>query len=165
MKTVASLFSVTCLCLGLSACHSPSGGIMPFSGGSATYWSTESMQKTVTLVDLRTGEELFKMDIPAGKQLVLDFDAEEGDDNVYTPDRMRYEMMERGEKTGKLSNSMTVPNHASRRLDVTLRRGVEYTPASAMRPLRSDEVADRPSWWTAEGGPMPEDKTVQMYDN
>jgi len=165
MKTVASLLAVTGLCLTLSGCYSPSGGIMPFSGGALTYASTESTQKTVTVVDVRTGEEIFKMDIPAGKQLVLDFDADEGDDNVYTPDRMRYEMMDRGDKTGKLGNSMTVPNAASRRVDVTLRRGTEYTPASAMRPLRTDEVADRPSWWTAEGGPMPENKTVEMYDN
>ena len=165
MKTVASLVAVACLCCALQGCYSPSGGLMPFSGGAITYASSESMQKTVTLIDIRTGEEIFKMDIPAGKQLVIDFDSDEGDDNVYTPDRMKYEMMDRGEKTGKLGNSMTVPNAGSRRIEVSIRHGTEYTPASAMRPLRTDEVADRPAWWTPEGGPMPEDKSVQMYDN
>jgi hypothetical protein len=74
-------------------------------------------------------------------------------------------MMDRGKRYGKLGNSMTVPNAASRRLEMTLRQGVEYTAASAMRPLRTDEAADRPSWWTPEGGPMPENRTVEMYDN
>ena len=134
MKTTLPLLTAAIASITLGGCYSPSGGIMPFSGGAYTYTSSETQQKTVTLLDLRNGEEIFRVDIPPGKQLVMDFDKDEGDDNVYTPDRMRYEIMDRGEKTGKLSNSMTVPNSASRRIEVSLRNEVEYTPASAMRP-------------------------------
>jgi hypothetical protein len=149
----------------LAGCHTPSGGIMPFTGGSTTYYSTEMMQKTVTLVDLRSGEVLFAIDVPVGKQLTIDFDKEEGDDPVNRPDLMRWEIMEQGTSIGKLDNQMSVPNAASRRVDVTLRHGPAYAGAQPPRPLRSDETANRPAWWTPEGGPMPEDKAAKLYDD
>lgn len=146
-------------------CYSPGGGFMSHTGGPQTWTSNEMMQKTITMVDLRSNEVFFTIDIPPGKQLVVDFDEGEGDDPVYTPDLMRYAILDQGTKTGKLRNAMTVPNAASRRVEVTLHRGVQYTTAPPELPLRTDQAADRPDWWTPEGGPMPESNVVEMYDN
>ena len=151
--------------LGAGGCHSPGGGWLPMSGGSQTYSSTEMMQKTVTMIDQRTNEVFFSIEIPPGKQLSIDFDKGEGDDPVNTPDLMYYEIMDAGTSCGKLHNSMTVPNATCRLIKVDLRRGVEYAPGKPDRELRTDETADRPAWWTPEGGPMPEDKKTAMYDN
>jgi hypothetical protein len=141
----------------LAACHTPGGGIMPFTGGSHTFYSTETRPVTVELVDLRNKQVVFRMDIPPGRQLSLDFRAGEGDDPVYTPDLMRYHVWEVGTTTGRLRNSLTVPAAWARRLDVSYRPGVEYMTAPPDRELRTDEMEDRPDWWTPQGGEMPVD--------
>jgi hypothetical protein len=149
----------------LTACHSPSGGVMPYTGASTTYYSTEMSHKTVSVIDLRSNSTIFSVDIPPGKQLTIDFDSGEGDDPVDTPDLMRYEIMDLGTRIGTLHNSMTVPNAASRRVDVAIHKGPRYAAQPPQRPLRTDELADRPAWWTPEGGPMPEDNRLGMYDH
>ena len=149
-----------------AGCHRPQGAIIPYTGGSQTYASTERMPKNVELIDTRTGDVVFAMEIPAGKQLSLDFREGEGDDPVYTPDLMRYQVFENGTEIGRLRNAMSVPSAASRRLDVNLRTGPEYVTAAPDRPLRTDELEDRPDWWTPRGGPMPADPTgLTTYDD
>ena len=60
---------------------------------------------------------------------------------------------------------MSVPNAASRRVDMYQRLGPEYMTAAPDRMLRTDELADRPEWWTPAGGELPEDqKGVGNYD-
>lgn len=155
------------VCLAVSilpGCHSPRGGFMPASFGSTTYHSTETSPKTITMIDLRTDEEIFVMDIPPGKQLTLDFVPDGGDDPVYTPDLMRYQVWDIGTSWGRLRNSMTVPPASARRIEVSIRRGIEYREAPPEEQYRVDE-ADRPDWWTPEGGPMPNDHPAEMYDH
>jgi hypothetical protein len=152
----------------MNACHSPDGGtaILSFTGGPQTIQSTETIQKTVRMVDMRSGEVFFSLDIPAGKQLTYDFDRDDGDDPVYTPDLMRYEVKDIGDKTGKLSNAMTVPNANSRRIDVFVRQGILYQNQSAEQAaMRTDQPSDRPDWWSPRGGAMPDDNSRAMYDN
>jgi hypothetical protein len=38
-------------------------------------------------------------------------------------------------------------------------------PPSPDKPLRADELADRPDWWTPEGGPRPKDEAKTLYDD
>ena len=152
------------LCLAAGCVyHSPDGGILPQSGGSHTYYSTQTQPKTVVMTDLRSDEEFFRLEIPAGKQFTFDFLEEEGDDTVNTPDLMRYEIWPIGTTYGRLRNALSVPNAMSRRIDVFLRDG-EYASADPARRLRTDEMIDRPAWWTPEGGPMPEDDETTLYD-
>ncbi|HWB19674.1 MAG TPA: hypothetical protein VG711_05185 [Phycisphaerales bacterium] len=158
------------LALGLSSalitgCYSPEGGWLPHSGGPVTYYSTEEYPKTITLVDTRTNEVLFTMDVPVGKQLSIDFDAGQGDDPVNTPDLMRYSVWDIGTMYGRLGNSLSVPNASCRRVDMSIRPGVEYAQKSKEAQLRTDQESDRPDWWTSKGGPLPEQKTTNMYDN
>ena len=141
--------------LALAGCHQPQGAMFAYSGGSHTFYSTEMQPKSVQLLDLRTNEVVFSMDIPPGKQLSLDFAEGEGDDPVYSPDMMRYEVFDIGTTTGKLRSSMNVPSGSSRRLEMFVRSGPEYVPASSDRALRTDELEDRPEWWTPAGGELP----------
>src|SRR5687767_7821247 len=106
----------------LAGCHKPGGGMVSKTHRPATVGSNQLTQKSVSLIDMRTNEVIFAIDIPPLKQLTLDFEKGAGDDPVMTPDLMRYEIMDRGTTTGKLSNSMTVPDAASRRLDLHVRQ-------------------------------------------
>jgi len=151
-------------CLSLGACHSPRGGIMPSAGGSATYYSTEMRQASVVVIDVRTDEELFVMDIPVGKQLTMSFRSGAGDDPVMRPDLMRWELFDLGTRTGRLHHALTVPNAASRRVDVYFTQGPDYAEAPPEERLRIDEANGRPDWWTPQGGPMPNNSPAEMYD-
>ena len=165
-RTTAMIAAATCVsCVVLAGCHSPKGGFMPNSKSSYTYYSTETMPKSITMIDLRTNEEVFSIDIPAGKQLTFDFVEGAGDDPVYRPDLMRYMIWDIGTSIGKLRRSLTVPASYSRRIEVDIRPGSEYRPADPTRELRSDEMNDRPEWWTPEGGDMPNnDGAITNYD-
>ena len=46
---------------------------MPYTGGSSTYFSYETRPVTITVLDLRTYEEIFTINVPPGKQLTFDF--------------------------------------------------------------------------------------------
>jgi rhodanese-related sulfurtransferase len=149
-----------------TGCYRPQGGLMPYTGAASTYISYETQQKSVQIIDVRSGDVVFSMDIPAGKQLTMDFVEDEGDDPVLSPDLLRYEIFDAGKKTGKLHNVMSVPPAHSRRIEVQVRTGIEYTKPASDRELRTDEVMDRPEWWTPAGGALEEDvRGLHNYDD
>ena len=141
--------------LFFSGCKMYSPGGNPFFNGpdsAATWESTEEFPKTITVIDTRSGEHLFVMEIPVGKQLVVDFETGSGNDPVETPDLMRWEIFDIGTGWGALNNAMTVPNRWSRRLDVAIRPASEYAPRVEDQAMRVDELGEQPDWWTPEGG-------------
>jgi len=147
-------------------CYYTGGGLFSSTGGPQTYQSTELMQKTITMRDTRNGEVFFEVEVPVGKQLVINFDAGEGDDPVNTPDLLYWEIMDQDQVAGRLHNALSVPNGSSRRIDVTLNHSIKYAEGDPhFRSLRSDEMKDRPEWWTPQGGPVPKDERTNMYDN
>ncbi len=166
LKSAGILVLSVMTMLASAGCHLPQGGLFRHTGGSQTYYSTETRPTTITLVDVRTGEALFAMDIPAGKQLTIDFDEGEGDDPVYRPDLLRYQIFDIGTRIGKLRSSLTVPPANVLRIDVSFREGNELRPAPYNPELRADQTANLPDWWTPEGGPLPdEDVKATMYDD
>jgi hypothetical protein len=158
-----SLMLSVAAALILAGCYSPSGGWVKRRGAAVTYYSVESYPATVTIVDTRTDEPFFTIEIPVGNQLTLDFKEGEGDDPVLTPDLMVYQVFPLGTSIGRLRNSVTVPNEYSRRIDVDYRQP-EQTAQSSDQKLRTDELADRPEWWTPGGGQRPEDRSKTLYD-
>lgn len=149
----------------LSGCYYPGGGLFSSTEGPQTYVSTESLQKSVTMVDTRTGEVFFSIDIPPGKQLVIDFERGEGDDPVYTPDLLLYDVFDAGKTTGSLGNSMTVPPAAARRIDMTVVQAPAFRPG-ADGPVSPGEISSAPAWWSPEGGKIDRDYTgVNVYDD
>ncbi|MHC4106724.1 MAG: hypothetical protein ACYSTY_01425 [Planctomycetota bacterium] len=142
----------------MAGCYSPAGGMVPYTGAAQTYYSTERMPKTVTLVDTRNGEVVFAMEIPVGKQLTIDFDSGSGDDPVHRPDLMRYQVFPVGTTIGRLRSSMSVPNAWSRRIDVDVTQETGYTTAPRAPQPRTDQ--DVPPWWKPEAGPPPKRENV-----
>jgi hypothetical protein len=161
----AKLAAMTALMAGgMAGCTHTQGGTMFGSPTSAiTYYSTQPRQKTVTVNDTRTEEPFFSMEIPVGKQLTIQFVEDRGDDPVNTPDMMYYQIWELGTTMGQLRNSMTVPNGASRRIDIKINQGAAYAEAPEDMPLRVDQ--NQPDWWSPKGGPVPESAGKSMYDN
>lgn len=89
------------------------------------YVSRPHEPKTITLIDTRSGEALWTMDVPVGSKLVIDFEADESEGVPERPDLMRWELMNDTDLLGRLDNAMPVPAATARRLDVTLRPGPE----------------------------------------
>ena len=157
------LMALTLTALSVAGCHTPGGTMMSGPTSAITYESTEHLQKSVSIVDTRTEETIFTIDIPAGKQLTIQFQADRGNDPVHTPDLMYYEVWDIGTRMGELRNSMTVPNAVCRRIDVRINQEPTFANAPPDSTLRVDEQP--PEWWTEEGGPVPESKRRSMYDN
>jgi hypothetical protein len=153
------------IAIALTGCHSPGGKGMSATGDSITWYSTEVRPVTIELVDLRNDQIIFQMDVPPGRQLTVDFVPDEGDDPSLTPDLMRYRVWDIGETMGRLTSALTVPTATSRRIDVYYRDGAEYAEAPPERELRTDELIDRPDWWTPEGGELPaNERGLTNYD-
>ena len=157
-----SLLLTTTITLLLGGCFNPRGAFYSHVGQAATYWSTESRPTTITIMDTSTGEPFFTVEIPVGKQLVLDFKEGAGDDDVRTPDLMRYEIFEVGTTIGMLRNAITVPGRNSRRIDVSYRTAPEYAETPSDAPDRVDR--EKPDWWSPKGGPRPTDSAHTIYD-
>jgi len=141
----------------LAGCYSPSGGIYPRSGGGYTYVSSEMRPVTISVIDTRTEEPFFKFEIPAGKQLTMNFLEGGGDDPVERPDRMVYAIFDAGTSVGRLTNQLTCPPLGCRRIDYTLRTGPEWREESAEFANRVDGVSSKPAWWTPQGGRLPKE--------
>lgn len=163
-KWIAGMFALGLVGAGLlGGCHRPQGALVPYPGGSLTYYSTEDQPKSVTVVDTRSDEVVFAMDIPVGKQLSMNFQADAGDDPVERPDLMRYEIWDIGTRYGRLRNTVTVPNANSRRVDMYLRNAPEYAEYPDDHQYRTDDDEDRPDWWSERGGVKPDDNGRTIY--
>ncbi|TVQ59827.1 MAG: hypothetical protein EA379_09860 [Phycisphaerales bacterium] len=103
-----------------------------WSADRFAYVSRTWTPKTVTLVDTRTGESLWSMDVPVGQRLVIDFRKAprnvEADD--WLPDVMQWDLMPESRRFGALKNQIRVPPSMSRRVEMTLRPTPEYPPES-----------------------------------
>jgi len=160
--TIALAASGIALVSVLSGCFGPRGAVVPYSGDGYTYISTEMRPVTVTLIDTRTDEVFFKMEVPVGKQLTLNFLEGKGDDPVERPDRMIYAIFDAGKTTGRLTNQMTCPPAACRRIDYTLRSMPEWREEPPEYGDRIDAVKGKPAWWTPQGGELP--KQPKVYE-
>ena len=100
MLKTAGILSLGVVMLASVGCHMPHGGWFGGTGGSQTYYSTEARPTTINLIDVRTGESLFAMDIPPGKQLTIDLDEGEGDDPVHRPGSRRGKQILRKAESG-----------------------------------------------------------------
>lgn len=121
----------------------PTSPYRPFydEGGSGasidefTYVSTSQQPKTITIVDTRTQETVFAMDIPVGQQLVINFDDKSANSDKYMSGTMRWAVMPAGDRYGSKRNRLDVPPPGSRRVDMTLRDGPEVATRPAVETM------------------------------
>lgn len=130
MTTLAASASLLALA-ALSGCQALNtmkpGGRMA-SLDQHTYISTTYSPKTVRLVDTRTLEELWSVDVPVDQKLVVKFYKNKAKDNHDNPDIMRWEVFDATELMNLLDNQMPVPSAHARRLEWELRTGPEFAP-------------------------------------
>ncbi|MBX3355447.1 MAG: hypothetical protein KF724_07085 [Phycisphaeraceae bacterium] len=150
--------------LALGGCYQPDGGWMKTSGRGFTYISTPMQPMTVAVVDTRTEEAFFAMDIPPGKQLTFNFLEGGGDDPVYTPNRMVWAVWDAGTSIGHLDNQITAPPYSCCRIDVSIRKAPEWSDEDPAVRLRTDQLADRPPYFTPAGGKLPDPASRFVYD-
>lgn len=123
-----------------SGCYYEGGALV--SNDRFTYASTTWQPKTITLVDTRTGEALWSVDVPVGRQLVIDFNSERRVDNTqWLPDEALWDIMPDTRRHGALKNKMRVPPATARRVDVTLRPVPEMPPGAPSASAPSAPVA------------------------
>lgn len=121
-----------------TGCHSPGGS--GYSADRYTYVSTEWQPYTISLVDTTTGETVWTVDVPVGKQLFMSFRKGSGP-NSYRPDMMDWEIEIAGRMFGTPNNQIPVPGRATRRVDVELRPVPERPVTTPPPPLNSQGSA------------------------
>ena len=115
----------------LPGCYTPGGP--HWSADRATYESTTWSPKTVYVIDTRTGQTIWSIDVPVGRQVAVGFETGNGP-NEYMPDTMVWEVMDYDKVFGVLSNRRAAPPRHARRIEFELRPAPEY--------IEIDEVLD-----------------------
>ncbi len=104
----------------LTGCYTEGGP--GFSIDQHVYVSRPWQPWTVTLRDTRTGQEFWSMDVPVGKKLIVSFSENTGSNDKYTPDVMKWVVVDEDRETFvSITNSLPVPPANSRRLEPALR--------------------------------------------
>lgn len=134
-RTAVAALAISAALAGLGGCVTYKPGGDGRSIDTFTYVSDALSPKTVTLLDLRTGETLWTYEVPVGRQLVVRFYENKKDAVSNMPDIMRWDEMPAGKKHQQLRNLVNVPPAGSRRVDMTIRsipeHNAEATPPSA----------------------------------
>jgi hypothetical protein len=132
LRVLASLTLAAAAVL-TSGCYSEGG--LGWSEDQYVYISRVEQPWTVSLKDTRTGDEIWSVEVPVGKQLVVHFLPGAGAPNAFTPDLMEWGLMEPGTETARLGNSLPVPPAEARLLAPTLRPVPEYSPEAARKTI------------------------------
>jgi hypothetical protein len=125
---IAALMPIAAGLCGCDSLNTMKPGGRMASLDQHTYTSTAHSPKTVRLVDTRSQEEIWSMDVPVGQKLVMRFYADKSKGNVHNPDVMRWRLIPTMRGTTRLDNSMPVPASWARRIEWELRSGPEYAP-------------------------------------
>lgn len=136
--TLTAALGVGVLLAGSAGCGSLAtqkpGGRMA-SLDQHTYVSDTYSPKTVRLIDTRTLEEIWSVDVPVDYKLVIKFYDNTSKGNHENPDIMRWEVFPADMWGTLLDNQMPVPAKHARRIEWELRTGPEFAPDEKPQPL------------------------------
>jgi len=105
-----------------------------FSADRFTYESTTWSPKTVELLDTRTDQTMWSVDVPVGQKLTIDFsDVPNPADPAY-PDAMRWVVQPINRDSLGGAQTMAVPNRHGRLVQMTLRSAPEMPDQTAASP-------------------------------
>lgn len=114
-------------------CYSPGGTWM--SVDAYCYESHSFQPWTVSVIDTRTRQAVFSIDVPVGQELVMKFSEDDGDtvepgdkpSPIY-PDMLRWDLWPIGQRLGEPQRQVVVPARQHRLLDTKLRKIPELPP-------------------------------------
>lgn len=113
----------------LAGCSYTPGGPMR-SIDQFTYESTVYEPVNVAIVDTRTDEVIWSMEVPVGRKVTVRFYANKSEGYEDYPDIMKWEAQGKGDFNASLRSTIPVPDRWSRRIDVSYRQGPEYYPGA-----------------------------------
>lgn len=116
---------------------------------SFTYRSTSQTPQTVTLRNTVTGEALWAVEVPVGKQLDVKFTERPATAEEFGSDVMRWTISPVGQAWAGAPSEVRVPPPSTRRMDVTLRESGEARQTPVIEPKK------QPLGTTMPGGPAP----------
>src|SRR5947207_5919826 len=111
---VAPAGAAALACVVAAGCYSEGGSGLSLD--EHTYYSTSWQPKTVYLKDTRTGEVIWSVDVPVGKQLTVKMEKGMGTKDGMTPDLMVWDIFDQGKTAGVLNNSVPVPGGTDKQL-------------------------------------------------
>ncbi len=147
-KTLASALAALTLAGTLAStagCHYPGGP--RYSADRYTFESTTWQPATVTLIDTRTGEAIWTVDVPVGQQAVVGFSEGTGPNDL-RPDEIVWGLMPLGRRFGTRENRLPCPPASARRVELSYRPAPEspseMTPESPFGDPRDlNRLGDR----------------------
>lgn len=140
---LASALVVALASSGLGGCNWESG--TGFSLDRYIYRSTSWRPQTITVVDTRTGERIWSLDVPVGQQAVVGFHKNTyKDKNPIMPDELYWGLMPADDMIKGQESRMPCPPPDARRVDVTLRPTPEMPGAvlSNQGPVGAEETLE-----------------------
>lgn len=105
-----------------------------FSEDRFTYVSTSTSPKTVALVDIRTDQVLWSVDVPVGQKLTMKFESVIDGENPVFPDVMEWVVQPVRLNSWRGSQQMLVPGPEARLIEMSLRPTPEYPGDVAAMP-------------------------------
>ena len=139
--TAATTVLAACA-LTLGACSMDATGGDTWSKDSYTYRSTPFAPKTIELVDVRTEEVIWALDIPAGWELEMSF----GEDNINSDgvaaSNMNWKLKPYQVRGKSQSGKFIAPPRGSRRVDMVLRESPEHPSAETGDPTVAEATED-----------------------
>ncbi len=114
--------------------------------------------QSVAVVDTRTGETVWAMDIPAGQQLTIHFKDVGKRSNELGYDEMDWQLNVIGSPNRSLGSTIRVPPAHARRIDGSL-RGPEFGPVATTN-APAPQTAEPPSAPT--GHPWQAPATIEL---
>ncbi len=128
-RTSRTLCLIGALCASgaLSACHYEGGAY--YSDDKYTYVSRTWSPWTVSVIDTRSGDTVWTIDLPVGQKLSLGFREGSGPNQDY-PDMMDWGTWPSDQHAGQRRNQVPMPPSHARRLDPVLRPVPESPPAA-----------------------------------
>ena len=100
MRRSMKLLAIRAATSALLGCRCEGG--IGYSGDSYTYVSRTWEPKTISVIDTRTGETIWTLELPVGKQLNLKFVTGTGP-NEYYPDEIQWKVVDAGRVSDQLA--------------------------------------------------------------
>jgi hypothetical protein len=105
-----------------------------FSNDRFTYESTTMSPKSVALVDIRTEQTIWSIDVPVGQKLTMQFDSVIDGENPVYPDVMKWVVQPIRLNSWRGSQEILVPGPEARLIELSLRPTPEYPGDFAAMP-------------------------------
>ena len=122
-----------------------------FSNDRFTYESTAMSPKSVALIDVRTEQTIWSVDVPVGQKVTMRFDTVVEDTNPIYPDSMKWVIQPIKSNSWRGSQEILVPGPEARLIELSLRAVPEELgglsampeePAYEAEPEIDGEAAD-----------------------